>query len=67
MQMSHCTMLTGSVAPSKGFVGRNTVETAVALAVASFNDGAKACRLWFARTNFACIMQLIRVLSFVNK
>ena len=28
--------------PKERFVGRNTVETAVALAVASFNDGAKS-------------------------
>ena len=42
MQMSHSTMSSGTVAPKERFVGRNTAETAVAPAVASFNVGAKS-------------------------
>ena len=66
--------------PKEGFVGRNTVETAVALAVASFNDGAKSVddllrsmglgegdhTLQALVREVACITQLIRGLSFVS-
>ena len=42
MQMSHCTMSSGTVGPRKGLLEETQQRQQIALAVASFNVGAKS-------------------------